>query len=103
MDYASAESPSVISGYLAGREDMFDDETKMALKPTHADEIYYLFDSWYELTSPNDLLMREIMIKYWTNFAKYGNPSPNNSEDLTEWLTYSSDKVDNICFLVFVF
>ena len=42
----------------------------------------------------DDLQMRNIMVKYWTNFAKYGNPSPVMSDEMTQWLTYSSEKVE---------
>ncbi|KAH9642995.1 hypothetical protein HF086_013556 [Spodoptera exigua] len=48
----------------------------------HADELGYLFDSG-ELTgdiSPEDQLMIDRMTTMWTNFAKYGDPTPSTSE-----------------------
>ncbi|XP_022818156.1 cholinesterase 2-like [Spodoptera litura] len=48
----------------------------------HADELGYLFDS-DELNgdnNPRDQLMIERMTMMWTNFAKYGDPTPTTSE-----------------------
>ena len=78
---------------MMGKETMLNEATKNALKPVHADELLYLFDFGFDLTLDKDIQMREIMFKYWTNFAKYGNPSPVMSDDLAQWLTYSSEKV----------
>jgi carboxylesterase type B len=33
------------------------------------------------------------MSSYWSNFAKYGNPSPFITDDLPLWLPYSDKKV----------
>ncbi|XP_022818121.1 bile salt-activated lipase-like [Spodoptera litura] len=47
----------------------------------HADELGYLFDSG-ELTgdiAPEDQLMIDRMTTMWTNFAKYGDPTPSTS------------------------
>ena len=45
------------------------------------------------------------MVKYFTNFVKYGNPSPEGEESLnmTKWEEYSTEKViwlDRIVLLV---
>ena len=93
FDYAEPESHSFLPFYMMGKETMLDEATKNALKPVHADELLYLFDFGFDLTLDKDIQMREIMVKYWTNFAKYGNPSPVLSDDLAQWLTYSSEKV----------
>jgi len=92
FDYAEPESHSFLPFYMMGKETMLDEATKNALKPVHADELLYLFDFGFDLTLDKDIQMREIMVKYWTNFAKYGNPSPVLSDDLAQWLTYSSEK-----------
>merc|ERR1719400_992324 len=91
FDYADPESYTLLPFFMAGKENVFDDATKNALKPVHADELFYLFEMG-DSTLETDLQMKEIMVKYWTNFAKYGNPSPVMSDDLTQWLTYSSEK-----------
>ena len=61
------------------------------LRPVHGDEMIYLFNM-VDLPSEEELEMRNIIVKYWTNFAKYGNPSMS-SDDLPEWLPYSQEKV----------
>ena len=35
------------------------------------------------------------MVKYFTNFVKYGNPSPEGQEsfNMTKWEEYSTEKV----------
>ena len=34
------------------------------------------------------------MIEYWTNFAKYGNPSPFLDTDIPHWKPYGQEKVN---------
>uniref|UniRef100_A0A2A4JSD8 Carboxylesterase type B domain-containing protein n=1 Tax=Heliothis virescens TaxID=7102 RepID=A0A2A4JSD8_HELVI len=52
----------------------------------HADELGYLFDM--EILrgdiSPEDQLMIDRLTTLWTNFAKYGNPTPETSDLLPE-------------------
>ncbi|KAJ8707440.1 hypothetical protein PYW08_010692 [Mythimna loreyi] len=49
---------------------------------THADDLGYLFD--YKIfegkTSPEDQLVIDRMTTIWTNFAKFGNPTPEKTE-----------------------
>merc|ERR1739842_84734 len=35
------------------------------------------------LEKKDDLIMRKILLELWTNFAKYGNPTPNRSLGFT--------------------
>ena len=39
--------------------------------------------------------MTDVLVKYWTNFAKYGTPSPPSQieDDLPVWRTFSVDQV----------
>ena len=78
---------------------MIDESAYEAIKPGHGDDLFYLFDPYiYALSSENDLKMSDMMMKYWTNFAKHHNPSPpGSSDDLPQWLTYSSEKVSFLC------
>ncbi|KAK7068043.1 Carboxylesterase 5A [Halocaridina rubra] len=50
---------------------------------THADDLQYLFEStvwpFQPLERPDDLFVRDIMLKMWTNFARDGNPTPSKS------------------------
>merc|ERR1719188_1908056 len=58
--------------------------------PYHADELPFLFDveefpTVKNFTEEEKHLSRQ-MIKYWANFAKYGNPSPkNDNSDIPIW------------------
>ncbi|XP_052738798.1 juvenile hormone esterase [Bicyclus anynana] len=64
----------------------------------HLDELGYLFKS--EPTkdvepSPQDIKTRERMLRLWTNFAKTGNPTPDENHYLTvTWLPATKDKVN---------
>jgi para-nitrobenzyl esterase len=59
----------------------------------HANEINYVFGHLHQ-QQPNgftqeDGKLSEQIVKYWTNFAKKGNP---NGKDLPEWPIYSEGK-----------
>ncbi|XP_045770164.1 esterase E4-like isoform X2 [Maniola jurtina] len=63
----------------------------------HFDELGYLFKN--EPTkdvepTPQDVKTRERMLRLWTNFAKTGNPTPDENHYLTvTWLPATKDKV----------
>ena len=52
----------------------------------HADDLFYLFNPTfglygnYTLTNQDDINLREEMTSAWTNFAKFGDPTPPDSE-----------------------
>ncbi|XP_059047363.1 esterase FE4-like [Achroia grisella] len=50
----------------------------------HADELFYLFNSriWPFPISQRDQKIVNWLTKLWTNFAKYGDPTPNFKSDL---------------------
>lgn len=55
---------------------------------SHCDDLLYLFTSkklFPPLTSPNDQLMSKIMVKLWTNFATYGDPTPFSISKKSRW------------------
>ncbi|XP_076250484.1 juvenile hormone esterase-like [Rhynchophorus ferrugineus] len=64
----------------------------------HAEELNYLFEITNnpQLTSENDLAKRHQLVKMWTNFAKYSNPTPNVDPELDsiiwEKMSYNQDK-----------
>ncbi|XP_036032464.1 acylcarnitine hydrolase-like, partial [Onychomys torridus] len=63
------------------------------VKADHGDEIFFVFGSSYwgskfDFTEEEELLSRRIM-KYWTNFARHGNP---NSMDLPNWPVFNQDE-----------
>ncbi|XP_076428124.1 acylcarnitine hydrolase-like [Peromyscus maniculatus bairdii] len=63
------------------------------VKADHGDEVPFVFGSFVfgmklDLTEEEDLLNRRMM-KYWANFARYGNP---NSEGLPYWPMFEHDE-----------
>ncbi|KAK9875460.1 hypothetical protein WA026_007854 [Henosepilachna vigintioctopunctata] len=61
----------------------------------HADDLGYLFDSIISIhVKPNSRedKMIKSMVKLWTNFAKYGNPTPQHLEEENEILWYPVDQ-----------
>nr|WEQ60881.1 esterase [Phaedon brassicae] len=42
----------------------------------HVEELGYLFRTYYSNSSTNDIITRDRMVKMWTNFVKYRNPTP---------------------------
>ncbi|OWF40146.1 acylcarnitine hydrolase-like [Mizuhopecten yessoensis] len=62
---------------------------------SHTSELLFLFGIQdffrkYNITvDPNDLVLSQQMMKYWSNFAKNGDP---NSADLPLWKAYDSDE-----------
>jgi para-nitrobenzyl esterase len=65
----------------------------MPFKPRgapHAAEIKYVFRNLDEnIFSPEDIRLSELMAKYWTNFAKNGDP---NGEGLPVWTEFSEQE-----------
>nr|ALT10384.1 juvenile hormone esterase-like protein 2 [Portunus trituberculatus] len=69
----------------------------------HADELFYLFTGgpMFEpflkegLTRPDDLHVRDMMLKMWTNFATSGNPTP----DASLGFTWEPSTADNLHYL----
>lgn len=54
----------------------------------HDEELYYIWNSAYEKKygplNPSDALTRKRLIKLWTNFAKFGNPTPEKDSILSD-------------------
>lgn len=63
--------------------------------PMHMDELGYLFKNEYQKdVEPTtlDVKMRERMLRLWTNFAKGGNPTPDENHYITvTWLPVTKD------------
>lgn len=53
----------------------------------HGSEIDYVFGHLTGDRTINDAILSDIIMKYWTNFAKYGDP---NGENLPEWGPYNT-------------
>ena len=56
----------------------------------HGAEIPYIFNSHdtYLETNERDLRLSKVMISYWTNFARYGDP---NDAELKDWPKYTQE------------
>lgn len=63
----------------------------------HADDIFYLFNPSfglygnYTLTDQDSIDLREEMTSAWTNFAKYGDPTPPSSGN--NWMSWTPVKM----------
>ncbi|XP_063532165.1 bile salt-activated lipase-like [Cydia strobilella] len=56
----------------------------------HADDLFYLFKpefwpNYMGIWNKKDNEIIDTMTKLWTNFAKYGNPTPESATDLPRW------------------
>ncbi|XP_038219761.1 esterase FE4-like [Zerene cesonia] len=62
---------------------------------SHVDDLFYLFPSSNALPevdmNSNTYKMIEQVTKLWTNFAKYGNPTPDDSLG-AQWLPYTAEQ-----------
>uniref|UniRef100_UPI0037E13150 alpha-esterase 48 isoform 5bl n=1 Tax=Bombyx mori TaxID=7091 RepID=UPI0037E13150 len=63
----------------------------------HMDELGYLFKNDFQKDvepTPEDIKMRERIVRLWTNFAKSGNPIPDENHYLnTNWLPVTNDNL----------
>lgn len=72
----------------------------------HTDDMFYLFGSKVFPTDDSDqtdrsFQMRQKMCRMWTNFAKYGNPTPDTDTSLPiKWKPIDNDSSDNNCLLI---
>ncbi|PZC73035.1 hypothetical protein B5X24_HaOG200155 [Helicoverpa armigera] len=54
--------------------------------PAHGDELGYLYDmKVFGNTTEDDQVIIDIISLAWTNFAKYGDPTPSKSAVLPDW------------------
>ena len=67
-----------------------------SLSPVHGDDTLHFFQSigGVKIQTEEEKRLSEKMTSYWTNFAKYGNPSPFMYDDLPQWKPYSDKKVN---------
>jgi carboxylesterase type B len=66
---------------------------------SHGDDIGYLFKTKLtpELQSGSlEELSVNRFVKYWTNFAKFGNPNPKDKSDAPEWKPVKPDEINFI-------
>ncbi|XP_050691514.1 juvenile hormone esterase-like isoform X1 [Eriocheir sinensis] len=75
---------SLVNGYLLTGLDL-----PQALKyVSHTDEIqYYMYPRYGNLNTTEDQMLGHYFTSMWTNFAKYGNPTPDDSLGFTWEMT----------------
>lgn len=72
----------------------------------HTDDLFYLFESQILPTNETDkenrsVLMRRNMCRMWTNFAKYGNPTPETDTSLPiKWTPVDHNSLDKNCLYI---
>ena len=63
-----------------------------SLRPVHFDDNIYLFNLFGPRNEEEEEVSKTLSL-YWTNFAKYGHPSPFLKQNLTQWKHYATEKV----------
>ncbi|MFT4063101.1 MAG: carboxylesterase family protein [Edaphocola sp.] len=66
----------------------------------HGMELFYVFNNWENATAGSGVLFKpaddstqQVMLQYWTNFAKTGNP---NGSGLANWVQFQTE---NDCYM----
>ncbi|KOB64385.1 Uncharacterized protein OBRU01_24312 [Operophtera brumata] len=94
MEYGCKNIYHYIFSYDGERNFMKDKLLINEEEAAHADELSYQFDVSYmtEEPTPQDQIVIDRVTTLWTNFAKYGNPTPATSELLpVTWTPVSQD------------
>nr|AJN91203.2 carboxylesterase [Cnaphalocrocis medinalis] len=87
LDYGASGIFLYIFSYI-GERNLGRNQNNVAIGgAAHTDELGYLYDmSFYDKANEADQLTIDRMAALWTNFAKYGNPTPGTSALLpVEW------------------
>merc|ERR1712241_667483 len=71
-------------------------ESKVDFGVVHADDLQYLFktplsDKGIEFIE-DDTKMMDLMLTHWSNFAKYGNPTPFRDAGIANWTPVQPDQ-----------
>jgi len=70
---------------------------KTPLGDFHASELFFVFDDYEALHfTQNDIDMSKSFQDYWTNHAKFGNPSPGGNASLLSWPQWTPDTESNV-------
>ncbi|KAJ8709952.1 hypothetical protein PYW07_009318 [Mythimna separata] len=84
------EGVDIMIGYTADEGHLVGDRPVVA----HADDLLYLFSARYQpIIDMNSVEFKhvEIVTKLWTDFARYGNPTPDDSLD-AKWSPYTLER-----------
>ncbi len=79
--------------YFDQHPDYPEDSPRYGYGSPHGQDVAFVFGLNPEDQHENesDLALSEVMVDYWTNFAKYGNP---NGEGVPEWPAFSNENPD---------
>jgi para-nitrobenzyl esterase len=61
----------------------------------HADEVPYVFGVEQDNFNPTEVALSDIMMDYWVNFVKTGNP---NAQGLPYWSEFNENKASVMNF-----
>ncbi|XP_057654109.1 venom carboxylesterase-6-like isoform X1 [Diorhabda carinulata] len=86
--------------YVFSYKGLLGDGTEGVKGVGHGEDLGYLFSNTNNTERTDDQIVRTRLITLWTNFAKYGNPTPRNDNYLqnVRWQTASSDS-SNLTYL----
>jgi len=86
-NYQFTLKPKTTIGQLFGLDDP-------NLTPINGEDILMLFDQFSTLYLEEDkeTEVGDMMVEYWTNFAKYGNPSPFDKSMIPKWKQVTDQK-----------
>ncbi|KAI8419712.1 hypothetical protein MSG28_008399 [Choristoneura fumiferana] len=65
---------------------------------THADDLFYMFKPFFPMLHMLERDMLNKVTSMWTNFAKFGDPTPEDSTGLPKWLP--TDSADPHLFVI---
>ena len=65
-------------------------DSKVDFGVSHSDDLQYLFKR--PPYNAKDKKMINLMVTYWSNFAKYGNPTPFKGEGIANWTPVKPDQ-----------
>ncbi|KOB69443.1 Carboxylesterase CarE-11, partial [Operophtera brumata] len=94
LDSSAGDIYYYMFAYSGGRNYLKIQYNVTAEGAAHADELGYLFDMSYlsQQISSEDQLIVDRMTTMWTNFAKYGDPTPQASDLLpVEWTPLTNE------------
>ena len=58
----------------------------------HGQDVDFVFQSLHHGNNPTDPALAQYILKYWTNFAKYGNPNGKETDpDLPVWPLFKNE------------
>ncbi|XP_068630855.1 esterase FE4-like [Battus philenor] len=63
---------------------------------SHGDDLFYIFKSHFapQACLPRDQRMIDTLTTLWTNFAKFGNPTPDPKQFGVEWIPSTKNKMN---------